>query len=94
MVITSTPALVLCRDVTHGGPPALQSGSRPSYSLLFGLNADVVPPFVVNGVGEAYAVKGLFVADASVFPTSVAVPPQLSVMAFALRTAQHIAEKS
>ncbi len=46
---------------------------------------------VVNGVGEAHAVKRLFVADASVFPTSTAVPPQLSVMAFALRTAQHIA---
>jgi choline dehydrogenase-like flavoprotein len=47
---------------------------------------------VVNGVGEAHEVKGLFIADASTFPTSTAVPPQLSVMAFALRTAQHIAE--
>lgn len=49
---------------------------------------------VVNSYGEAHAVKRLFVADASIFPTSVAVPPQLSVMAFALRTAQHIAEGS
>ena len=46
---------------------------------------------VVNGVGEAHEVKRLFIADASIFPTSTAVPPQLSVMAFALRTAQHIA---
>ncbi len=49
---------------------------------------------VVNGVGEAHEVKRLFIADASIFPTSTAVPPQLSVMAFALRTAQHIAETS
>ncbi|HVO25100.1 MAG TPA: GMC family oxidoreductase [Candidatus Margulisiibacteriota bacterium] len=49
---------------------------------------------VVNGIGETHEVKRLFVADASIFPTSTAVPPQLSVMAFALRTAQHIAEGS
>jgi choline dehydrogenase-like flavoprotein len=45
---------------------------------------------VVNGVGEAHAVKNLFVADASVFPTSVAVPGQITVMTLATRTAQHI----
>ncbi len=47
---------------------------------------------VVNGIGESHEVKRLFVADASIFPTSTAVPPQLSVMAFALRTAQHIGD--
>jgi choline dehydrogenase-like flavoprotein len=46
---------------------------------------------VVDGVGEAHAVHNLFVADASVFPTSIAVPAQLAVMALATRTAQHIA---
>jgi choline dehydrogenase-like flavoprotein len=45
---------------------------------------------VVDGVGEAHAVRNLFVADASVFPTSIAVPPQLAVMTLATRTAQHI----
>ncbi len=45
---------------------------------------------VVDSVGEAHAVRNLFVADASVFPTSIAVPPQLAVMTFATRTAQHI----
>jgi len=48
---------------------------------------------VIDSRCEAHAVKRLFVADASIFPTSIAVPPQLSVMAFALRTAQHIAER-
>jgi choline dehydrogenase-like flavoprotein len=45
---------------------------------------------VVDGVGEAHAVKGLFVCDASVFPTSVGMPPQITVMALATRTAQHV----
>ena len=45
---------------------------------------------VVDGYGEAHMIRNLFVADASIFPTSVAVPPQLAVMTFATRTAQHI----
>jgi choline dehydrogenase-like flavoprotein len=45
---------------------------------------------VVDAVGEAHAVRHLFVCDASIFPTSIAVPPQLAVMAFAVRTARHI----
>jgi choline dehydrogenase-like flavoprotein len=45
---------------------------------------------VVDGFGASHHVKGLFVADASVLPTSVAVPPQISVMALASRTAQRI----
>jgi choline dehydrogenase-like flavoprotein len=49
---------------------------------------------VVDSNGEAHEVKRLFLADASVFPTSTAVPPQLSVMAFALRTAQYIARQA
>jgi choline dehydrogenase-like flavoprotein len=48
---------------------------------------------VVNGWGEAHEVKRLFVADASVFPTSIAVPPQLSVMAVAARTAEYIVKR-
>jgi choline dehydrogenase-like flavoprotein len=45
---------------------------------------------VVDAWGKAHGVEGLYVADASVFPTSVAVPPQVSVMAFASRTAEAI----
>jgi choline dehydrogenase-like flavoprotein len=45
---------------------------------------------VVDAWGEAHAVKSLFVCDAGVFPTSVAVPPQIAVMALATRTAQYI----
>ena len=45
---------------------------------------------VVDGFGEAHAVRNLFVCDASIFPTSIAVPPQIAVMALATRTADHI----
>jgi len=45
---------------------------------------------VVGEFGEAHEVRGLYVADASVFPTSSAAPPQLAVMALALRTARQI----
>ena len=45
---------------------------------------------IVDAFGAAHHAKGLYVADASVFPTSVAVPPQITVMALATRTAQRI----
>jgi choline dehydrogenase-like flavoprotein len=48
----------------------------------------VVDPFL-----EVHDVDGLFVADGSVFPTSLEVNPQLTIMAFALRTAEFIASR-
>jgi choline dehydrogenase-like flavoprotein len=45
---------------------------------------------VVDAFGAGHGMRGLYVADASVFPTSVAVPPQITVMALATRTAQRI----
>jgi choline dehydrogenase-like flavoprotein len=49
---------------------------------------------VVNPNGEAHAVRHLFVADASVFPTSIAVPAQLTVMTLATRTARYITDNA
>lgn len=46
---------------------------------------------VVGPYGEFHNVQGLFVADASVFPTSIGVNPQVTIMALATRTADHIA---
>jgi choline dehydrogenase-like flavoprotein len=45
---------------------------------------------VVNPFGEAHEVRNLFVADASVFPSCMGVNPQISIMAFATRTAFRI----
>ena len=44
--------------------------------------------------GGASLVQGLFVADGSLFPTSIGGPPQISVYAFALRVAGHVVERA
>ncbi|RYG62501.1 GMC family oxidoreductase, partial [bacterium] len=45
---------------------------------------------VVASTGEHHQVKGLFVSDGSLFPTSLGGPPQISIYAFALHLAPHI----
>jgi choline dehydrogenase-like flavoprotein len=45
---------------------------------------------VTGASGEVHGVRGLFVADASVFPGPLGVPPQMTVMALAARTAAAI----
>lgn len=47
---------------------------------------------VVKLSGESFAVKGLFVADASLFPTSIGVPPTLTIAALAKHIAGQIIE--
>lgn len=49
---------------------------------------------VVDSHGEVHGVKGLFVADASVMPTSIGVNPQETIMALSTRTAFYIAENA
>ena len=46
---------------------------------------------VVDSYGEAHAVKGLFVVDASLFPTSIGIPPMLTIAAMADRIAGRLA---
>jgi choline dehydrogenase-like flavoprotein len=47
---------------------------------------------VVNGTGEAWEVKRLFIADASSLPDGLGGPnPTLSLQMFATRTSEHIA---
>lgn len=45
---------------------------------------------VVNSKGEHHQVKGLYVADGSLFPTSIGGPPQISIYAFALKVARGV----
>jgi choline dehydrogenase-like flavoprotein len=45
---------------------------------------------VADPYGEVHGVKGLFIADASGFPSASGVNPMLSVMALAYRVAQRI----
>ena len=46
---------------------------------------------VTDSWGAVRGAQGLYVADASLFPTCVGVNPQVSIMAFATRNARRIA---
>jgi len=45
---------------------------------------------VVKSTGEHHDVRGLFVADGSLFPTSLGGPPQIGIYAMALHLAPHM----
>ncbi|RDX72990.1 Long-chain-alcohol oxidase FAO4A, partial [Mucuna pruriens] len=47
---------------------------------------------VVNQTGETWEVEGLYVADASVFPTALGVNPMVTVQAIAYCTAQSVVQ--
>ena len=63
------------------------ASSHPQGTLRMGENPN---RNVVNLSGESHAVKGLFVADASLFPTSVGIPPTLTIAALATHVAHQI----
>lgn len=49
---------------------------------------------VVRSTGEHHQLRGLFVSDGSLFPTSLGGPPQISIYAFALHLAPHAIERA
>jgi choline dehydrogenase-like flavoprotein len=49
---------------------------------------------VVKSTGEHHRIRGLFVLDGSLFPTSIGVPPQISIYAFARHLAKHAVERA
>jgi choline dehydrogenase-like flavoprotein len=48
---------------------------------------------VVDSYGRAHHCEGLYVCDTSLFPTSTAVNPQLTLMATAHRIGRRLAER-
>lgn len=48
---------------------------------------------VVKSTGEHHQVRGLFVMDGSLFPTSLGVPPQLSIYGVVRRLAGHVIDR-
>ncbi len=60
---------------------------HPQGTMRMGVDATSA---VVNPWGETHDVKHLFVADASLFPTSILVNPQESVYAISTYIADHI----
>ena len=73
------------RPVREGAIPL--ASTHPQSTCRMGADpaTSVVGPF-----GECHAAEGLFVADMSVFPTSLGAPPQITTAALADRTAHHI----
>jgi choline dehydrogenase-like flavoprotein len=49
---------------------------------------------VVGSTGEHHQLRGLFVSDGSLFPTSIGGPPQISIYAFALHLAPHMVTRA
>ena len=49
---------------------------------------------VVSSTGEHHQLRGLFVADGSLFPTSIGGPPQISIYAFALHLSRFAVERA
>src|SRR5262249_48981881 len=49
---------------------------------------------VADPYGEVYGTRGLFIGDASAFPSASGVNPMLTIMALAHRTARHIGARS
>ncbi len=47
---------------------------------------------VVNKFGQSHDIKNLFVSDGSQFTTSAACNPTLTIVALAIRQADHMAE--
>ena len=66
----------------------LMASSHPQGTLRMGEDPR---RSVVDSYGQAHTVKGLHVADASLFPGSVAVPPTLTIAALADRVARRLA---
>jgi choline dehydrogenase-like flavoprotein len=48
---------------------------------------------VVDADLELHGAKGVYVADASVIPSSLGVNPQITIMALATRLAYHLLDK-
>jgi choline dehydrogenase-like flavoprotein len=65
------------------------SGLHPQGSARMGIDP---AKSVVNPHGETHDVKGLFVADASLFPSHVMVSPEETVYALASYIAEHITQ--
>ena len=49
---------------------------------------------VVRSTGEHHFVRGLFVSDGSLFPTSIGGPPQITIYALALKLSKEILSRA
>jgi choline dehydrogenase-like flavoprotein len=79
------PKQVVRRGIRQGAIPIASTHPQSTCRMGGDPRRSVVDPW-----GHAHEVRGLFVADMSVFPTSLGAPPQITTAALADRTAHHI----
>jgi choline dehydrogenase-like flavoprotein len=85
-----TPDALDALDLEHVPGKMLECSSQhPLGTCRMGTSADHA---VVDADGQAFDLRGLYVADGSVLPTSLGVNPQLSIMAMATRIAWKLRE--
>ena len=97
VVVPSIPSIVVRTerdldgiDAEMGRPHRMPlTAVHPMGTMRLGDDAKIA---VVQSTGEHHHVKGLFVADGSLFPTSLGGPPQISIYSFALHLAPHMIE--
>lgn len=80
-----------------GWPIVLSKGfpkSKPSHQCGTARMGDDPTASVVNADLKAHDLENLYIADASVLPTSAAVNPSLTVAALALRLGRHLANRA
>jgi choline dehydrogenase-like flavoprotein len=82
------PGAIARRGVRLGAIPIASTHPQSTCRMGGDPRRSVVGPF-----GECHDVRGLFVADMSVFPTSLGAPPQITTAALADRTAHHVLER-
>jgi len=76
------------RDGRFSGAALMPTGFHPMGTTRMGRDAERA---VTDSWGAVRGTQGLYVTDASLFPTCVGVNPQVSIMAFATRNARRIA---
>jgi choline dehydrogenase-like flavoprotein len=99
VVLGSVPAVTISRSADVGridesvvGPHRVPLLSvHPMGTLKMGDEPKVC---AVASTGELHSVRGLFVLDGSIFPTSIGVPPQISIYAFARHLARHVVARA
>jgi choline dehydrogenase-like flavoprotein len=64
---------------------------HPMGSMCFG---DDPRRAVVKSTGEHHQLRGLFVLDGSLFPTSIGGPPQIPIYALSRHLSRHVAERA
>lgn len=86
-----TPDALDALDLEHVPGKMLECSSQhPLGTCRMGTSAEHA---VVDADGQAFDLRGLYVADGSVLPTSLGVNPQLSIMAMATRIAWKLRER-